>query len=80
MFAPRNRTRPSARARSRRGTASLEFAVTAPILFTLLFGSVELTRMNMIRNTANNAAYEAVRTCVVPGAKASEGVAVAQAS
>jgi len=35
--------------------------------------------MNMIRETANNAAYEAARTCIVPGATNAEGVSAANA-
>jgi len=63
--------------RGRRGAAAVEFALTAPILFLFLFAALELGRMNMIRQTANNAAYEAVRTCAVPGATNAEGVAKA---
>jgi Flp pilus assembly protein TadG len=62
----------------RRGAAAIEFAMTVPVLFLLLFGALELGRMNMIRQTANNAAYEAARCCAVPGATAAEGVAAAQ--
>ena len=54
--------------------------MTAPILFMLLFAALELGRMNMIRQTVNNAAYEAARTCIVPGATNAEGVAAAQGS
>ena len=64
--------------RRRRGTTAVEFAITAPILLFLLFASLELSRVNMIRQTANNAAYEAARTCIVPGATNAEGVAAAQ--
>lgn len=58
----------------RRGAAAVEFALTAPVLFALLFGALELARMNMIRETVNNAAYDAARTCIVPGATNAEGV------
>lgn len=61
----------------RSGAAAVEFAMTVPILFLLLFSSVELSRMNMIRQTANNAAYEASRKCTVPGATAADGRAAA---
>ena len=63
---------------SRHGATAVEFAMTAPILFMLLFGALELGRMNMIRHTGDNAAYEAVRTCIVPGATNAEGVAAAR--
>ena len=79
MFALRYRTNRVGRFPGRRGAAAVEFAVTAPILFMLLFGALELGRMNMIRQTANNAAYEAARTCIVPGATNAEGVAAAKA-
>jgi Flp pilus assembly protein TadG len=62
----------------RRGAAAVEFALTAPILFTLLFAALELGRANLIRQTANNAAYEAARLCVVPGATAADGEAKGQ--
>jgi Flp pilus assembly protein TadG len=57
----------------RRGAAAVEFAMTVPILFLLLFSAVEISRMNMVWQSANNAAYEAARSCVVPGATATEG-------
>jgi Flp pilus assembly protein TadG len=78
MCAWRSRTNRGQRFRGRRGAAAVEFAMTVPIVFMLLFAALELGRMNMIRQTANNAAYEAMRTCVVPGATNAEGVAAAQ--
>jgi Flp pilus assembly protein TadG len=63
----------------RRGAVSVEFALTFPILFLLLLGALELGRMNMIRETVNNAAYDAARTCIVPGATNKEGVDAATA-
>jgi Flp pilus assembly protein TadG len=65
--------------RHRRGATLVEFAFTVPVFFVVLFSCVEISRMNMIRQTANNAAYEAVRACIVPGATNAEGVAVATA-
>lgn len=78
MVTYRNRAHRALRSCARRGTAAVEFAVTVPIMLLILFGSVELSRMNMIRETANNAAYEAVRNCIVPGATNAEGVAAAR--
>jgi Flp pilus assembly protein TadG len=46
----------------------VEFAVTVPILFLVLFTSFEFSRMNVIRQTAVNAAYEGARRGIVPGA------------
>jgi len=37
-------------------------------LVLFLFASLGFSRYNMIQQTANNAAFEAARTCVVPGA------------
>jgi Flp pilus assembly protein TadG len=74
-MALRHRARRIRRPGDRSGAAAVEFALTAPILFMLLFTAIELGRMNMIRQTANNAAYEAARKCVVPGATVADGEA-----
>ena len=73
MSALRRRTNPVRRFPRRCGVAAVEFAMMVPIVFLLLFAALELGRMNMIRQTVNNAAYEAVRTCIVPGATHAEG-------
>jgi Flp pilus assembly protein TadG len=52
----------------------VEFAIVAPIFFVLLLASLEFGRLHVIRHTADQAAYEAARTAMVPGAKASEAV------
>jgi len=58
MFVRRTRRDRNRRGPNRRcGVAAVEFALTAPILFLFLFAALELGRMNMIRQTANNAAY-----------------------
>ena len=57
----------------RRGAAAVEFALTAPILFLFFFAALEFGRYNMIQQTANNAAFEAARQCILPGASASDG-------
>ncbi|MEQ8208899.1 MAG: pilus assembly protein [Lacipirellulaceae bacterium] len=61
----------------RRGAAAVEFAVVAPIFFVLVIAAFEFGRMNVIRHTADNAAYEAARHAMVPGATATEAVAKA---
>jgi Flp pilus assembly protein TadG len=58
--------------RLRRGAAAVEFALTAPIFFLFLLSAFEFGWMNVIRHTADNAAYEAARTAMVPGATAAE--------
>jgi Flp pilus assembly protein TadG len=57
---------------SRRGAVAVEFALTASLLFLILFASVEFMRVNTIVNTAENAAYEGARAGVVPGATSSQ--------
>lgn len=57
---------------SRRGSTTVEFALTAPILFLLVFGAVEFSRANILRHTAVIAATEAARSGIVPGATAEE--------
>jgi len=55
----------------------VEFALVAPVFFLLLFVSFEFSRLNVIRHTADNAAYEAARFAMVPGATAAEAIATA---
>lgn len=59
---------PSATLRS--GKVSVEFALTMPVALMLTFGIVEFARVNMIRNTAQNAAYEGARSAIIPGGTA----------
>ena len=66
------------RPRKRRGAVIVEFAIVASILFTVVLGVVELSRLNMLRNTAEIAAYEGARRAMVPGATAAKATAVAQ--
>lgn len=70
-----NRFRKSPRHRS--GVAAVEFAIVAPIFFLLVLASLEFGRMNMIRHTADQAAYEAARHAMVPGATVAEAKAKA---
>ena len=62
---------------SRRGAAAVEFAVTAPVFFVFLLAAFEFGWLNVMRHTADNAAYEAARTVIVPGATAAEATAKA---
>lgn len=63
-------------ARSRRavrsGAVTVEMAIATPLLFLLIFAAIEFSRMNMIRHTVDNAAYEAARRVIVPGADAAD--------
>ncbi len=63
---------------NRRGATVVEFAITAPILFLLLFGCWEVSRANMLRNLARSAAYEGARKGIVPGATVDEVRTAAQ--
>jgi Flp pilus assembly protein TadG len=60
------------RLRLRRGAAAVEFALTAPIFLLFLLAAFEFGWMNVIRHTSDNAAYEAARIAMVPGATAAE--------
>lgn len=66
------KTRNSKLETRRSGATSVEFAIVAPIFFTLVIASLEFGRLNIIRHTADQAAYEAARFAMVPGATAAE--------
>jgi Flp pilus assembly protein TadG len=61
----------------RNGAVAVEFAITAPIFFLFLLAAFEFGWLNVMRHTADNAAYEAARTVIVPGATAAEATAKA---
>src|SRR3977135_2124330 len=63
----------------RRGAVAVEFAITAPIFFLFLLAAFEFGWLNVMRHTADNAAYEAARTAIVPGGTAAEGLGTAPA-
>ncbi len=56
----------------RMGALTVEMAICVPIVLLLLMGTLEFGRMNMLRNSIDNAAYEGARRGVVPGATASD--------
>lgn len=49
---------------SRRGTASVEFALVAPLIFLFFFGSIEFGRLIMIMHALDSAAREGCRVAV----------------
>jgi Flp pilus assembly protein TadG len=51
---------------------TIEFAFCLPLLVLMFFAAYELCRTNMIRHTADNAAYEGARRAIVPGASAAD--------
>lgn len=63
----------------RRGAVVTEFAICAPLLFFFFFASLEFSRVNMIRQSVENAVYEGARRGIVPGATAENCRASAQA-
>ncbi len=62
----------------RRGSVTVEFAIAAPVFFMFVFATFEFSRVNMIRNTIENAAYEGARRGVLPGATAANCEAMTQ--
>jgi Flp pilus assembly protein TadG len=62
----------------RRGVTTVEFAICCPILFLFTFASLEFSRVNMMRQTVENAVYEGCRRGIVPGATAEDVVAATQ--
>lgn len=52
----------------RKGAAAVEFAIVSSIVFFLLFAFVAFSRVNTIRHTIENGAYEGARRGIVPGA------------
>ena len=54
--------------RLRKGAVAVEFGLAAPILFLVVFAAIEFSRVNTIRHSVANAAYEGARRGIVPGA------------
>lgn len=61
------------RARQRTAATTVEFAFVLPVILLMFLGAIEITRLNFLRQTALNAAYEGARACVVPGASTTDG-------
>jgi Flp pilus assembly protein TadG len=57
---------------NRLGATAVEFALTAPLLFLFMFAAIELSRLSLIRNLAQDAAYDACRFAMVEGATTEE--------
>ena len=57
---------------NRRGAAVVELAFTAPILFMLTFGMIDVGRAIMVQNLIANAARDGARSAVLAGATAEE--------
>jgi len=61
--------------RAKRGAVVVEFAIAAPVFFIFLLAAFEFGWLNVLRHTADNAAYEGARAAMVPGATAAEATA-----
>lgn len=57
-----------------RGHILVEFAMVLPIVATMSFAMVELSRFMLLQHTADTAAYEGARHAIVPGATSSEAI------
>lgn len=60
------------RQEQRSGAVAVEFALTLPLLFLMLFGAVELSHANMVFHAAEAAAYEGAREGILPGATSTD--------
>lgn len=65
------------RRNGRRGALTVEFAVVVPIILLLFFGGLEITALNLARQTAGNASYEGARKLIIPGGTAAQAQAEA---
>ena len=63
---PANAVRP-AFDRRRFGTATVEMALSLPLLITLVFGSMDMANAVFLRQSLNMAAYEAAKVITRPG-------------
>jgi Flp pilus assembly protein TadG len=66
--------------RRRRGSAAVEFAVVAPLLFAVVLGLVEFGRAMMVQQTVVSAAREACRVAILPGTTRDDVIDRADAS
>jgi Flp pilus assembly protein TadG len=56
----------------RRGAAVVELAFTAPVLFLLVFGMIDVGRAVMVQNLITNAARDGARAAALDGATAEQ--------
>lgn len=56
----------------RDGTTSVEMALVLPIFLAFVFGSMEFSRLSMVRSQTANAAYEGARFAMVQGSTAAD--------
>ena len=56
----------------RRGATTVELALVLPVLFLVVFGAFEFSRLNMLKHLAGVAAYEGAREGMIIGATAAD--------
>ena len=61
----------------RRGVTMVEFSVVLPVFLMIVFAGFEFSRICLVRNAAHNAAYQATRRVMVPGATVADANAEA---
>lgn len=64
-------------ARIRQGAYTVEFAVCCGLFFMIMMAGIEFTRFMYARHSVDQAAYEAARLGIVPGATPSQVTAAA---
>lgn len=67
----------SQRQKNRRGVTMVEFSVVLPVFLMIVFAGFEFSRICLVRNAAHNAAYQAARRVMVPGATVADANAEA---
>lgn len=65
-------------AHDRSGSVTVETAIVLPVLFAMMFAAVDCARLNMLRNSTQNAAYEGARNAITPGATAADATSAAK--
>lgn len=60
------------RLKRRRGTAAVEFAIVAPLVFLMLFGMIEFGRMLMVQQILTNASREGARRAIIESSTMTE--------
>lgn len=55
----------------------VEFSLVVPVFLLILFAGFEFSRICLVRNAAHNAAYQATRRVMVPGATVADANAEA---
>ena len=66
------------RCQKRLGATAVEFAIASIVLFLVVFGTIEVTRVSMLRHTADHAAYLAARDAIISGATTADVKLAAQ--